>query len=289
MGGTTYNYESRGARATSAGFTSTSTPMHEIFQQNKIRQVFGEMNPATIKVREARDSKAHPVSFPVVIGLDVTGSMGSIPRHLISEGLPSIIKGVQNAGRVDPAILFLALGDHECDRGFLQVGQFESGDEELDKWLTHTWIESGGGGNRGESYSIGHQFVADICKTDHWDKRKEKGLLITIGDEPSLDNYPSETFADWEWPTQGFTDKQALAKAKEQWHVYHIIPMKGWDAGNGSMYWKMMLGENAIECKTTEDISDTIKELMIKHAPTDKGEAAEPSKAKEDKKPPTIL
>ncbi|STD12570.1 hypothetical protein [Chryseobacterium carnipullorum] len=38
--------------------------------------------------------------------------------------------GIIQGGVPDPALLFLGIGDHECDAYSLQVGQFESGDEE---------------------------------------------------------------------------------------------------------------------------------------------------------------
>ena len=63
------------------------------------------------------------------------------------------------SGIKDPQVLFLAIGDHECDTSPLQVGQFESSDELLEHWLTHVWLEGGGGGNRGESYALAWHFA----------------------------------------------------------------------------------------------------------------------------------
>jgi len=58
----------------------------EIFTQKSINNA---MNPYGIVVRESRDSKEHPNSLAIVIALDVTGSMGSVPHHLITTGLPT--------------------------------------------------------------------------------------------------------------------------------------------------------------------------------------------------------
>lgn len=39
------------------------------------------------KIRECRDSEEHPESLPIIIALDVTGSMGMVPHSLITGGL----------------------------------------------------------------------------------------------------------------------------------------------------------------------------------------------------------
>ena len=96
---------------------------------------------------------------------------------------------IQN-GIPDPTLLFLAIGDHECDKSPLQVGQFESGDPELDLWLTRTWLEKGGGGNAGESYLLAHYFAAYHTDIDAYNKRGKRGFLFTVGDEPGLTSLP---------------------------------------------------------------------------------------------------
>jgi hypothetical protein len=134
--------------------------MDTVFEQNRKRKIHESMDPKTIKLREARDSAEHPNVFPVILGLDLTGSMGSIPVYLIREGLPHIMGKLIQKGFNDASLLFVGVGDHENDDAPLQVGQFESGDDELDTWLTRTWVEGGGGGNAGESYLLAWYFAA---------------------------------------------------------------------------------------------------------------------------------
>ena len=126
MGGTKYDINARSHRAIKAGYASKAA--NEIFKQNSKRMAHESMMPNGIAFREARDSEAHPNSIPIILGLDVTGSMGHIPHELIKEGLPKLMGGIIQGGIPDPALLFLGIGDHECDRFPLQVGQFESGD-----------------------------------------------------------------------------------------------------------------------------------------------------------------
>jgi uncharacterized sporulation protein YeaH/YhbH (DUF444 family) len=46
------------------------------------------MNPKGVRLRESRDSPDHPESLSVAFALDVTGSMGQIPKLLATEQFP---------------------------------------------------------------------------------------------------------------------------------------------------------------------------------------------------------
>lgn len=263
MGNSSYSVDRKFLKSSSMNYSSKS--LDDVFVQNKLKKVHPQMNSVGITFRESRDSVEHPNSVPIIIGLDVTGSMGHIPKYLIDQGLPNLVGGIIQNGIPDPQILFLAIGDHENDRSPLQIGQFESGDIELDVWLERTWIESGGGGNGGESYSLAHFFAANYCHTDSWEKRKTKGYLITIGDEPNLKNYPSNVIKEisGDGDVSTFTDTEIIDKAKEKWNVYHIIP--GREAVRGTLgYWKEALGENAIWVDNYQDISTVIKDIVCK-------------------------
>ncbi len=108
MGHGRYSLSDRSVRSAEMGYTTKS--MHEIFSQQSINNA---MNPHGVKVRESRDSEEHPDTVSIVLALDVTGSMGSIPHHLVKEGLPKIMGNIIQSGTPDPQLLFLAIGDHE--------------------------------------------------------------------------------------------------------------------------------------------------------------------------------
>lgn len=110
-------------------------------------QVKAEM--LNVGVRECRDSEEHPQSTPIIIALDVTGSMLDIPHKMITEQLPYIMGKIQQMGIPDPQLLFMAVGDHEWDRYPIQIGQFESDTEKIVNMLQSFVLEGGGGGNRG--------------------------------------------------------------------------------------------------------------------------------------------
>jgi len=186
MGHGGYSSDSRTLRASAMGYATKSR--QEIFSSKSMNNA---MNPNGMDVRESRDSDEHPLSVAIVLALDVTGSMGSIPHHLVKEGLPEVMEGIMKRGEKDPQVLFLGIGDHEFDRAPLQVGQFESSDELLDKWLTDIYLEGGGGGNDGESYMLAWYFAWKHTSIDCFEKRGRKGYLFTVGDEPVLHDMPS--------------------------------------------------------------------------------------------------
>lgn len=263
MGGGSYSVTDRATRATASGFHSKSR--HEIFTSTSLKN---EMNPKDVKVRESRDSDEHPNSLGVILGLDVTGSMGDVPHHLVKEGLPHIVGNVIQAGEKDPQVLFLGIGDHECDRAPLQVGQFESSDELLDKWLTDVYLEGGGGGNAGESYLLAWYFAAYHTAMDCWEKRKRKGYLFTIGDEPVLRALPAGTQKNL-MGTGQYSDQTAaslLAEAQKTFNVFHVhIGETGAGRRQSTVDdWKQLLQDNVLVVQKHEDVSKTIVQAILK-------------------------
>jgi hypothetical protein len=261
MGGTRYDISARLHRAAAAGYAKKSA--NEIFTQNALHMAHESMNPNGVIFREARDSDVHPNTVPIILGLDVTGSMGHIPHELIKDGLPKLMGGIIQGGVPDPALLFLGIGDHECDRFPLQVGQFESGDEELDMWLTRTYIEGGGGGNGGESYLLAWYFAAFHTKTDAFEKRGQKGLLFTVGDEPGLKTLPASAIKEiMGQGQQTYTHLELLAEAQKRYDVYHISVLHSGQAINADVEWKELLGQNCLSIEDHKEIPNIITKII---------------------------
>jgi hypothetical protein len=267
MGHSSYSY-SNAENSRSVRGTLTNT-VAQNFTQTVEKKVHESMKSQGITLRESRDSEAHPNSFPIIIGLDLTGSMQQIPQNLIQTGLPKMISSIIQGGIQSPSVLFLGIGDHEADKYPLQVAQFESGDVELDLWLSRTYLEGGGGGNEGESYSLAHFFAANYCKTDSFEKRKVKGVLVTIGDEPNLSSYPARVLNEIMGTTQSraYTANELLEAAQKEWEVFHINP-RGGSADNAwrnpKKYWQPFLGQNYIETPDYTLIPSIISELVVK-------------------------
>jgi hypothetical protein len=264
MGGGSYSLYSRDVRASVSGYYTK--PSNEIFKQKSINNA---MNPDGISIRESRDSEEHPESLAIIIALDVTGSMGSIPLYLVRDGLPKLMGNIIQKGIKDPQVLFLGIGDHECDTAPLQVGQFESSDELLDKWLTDVYLEGGGGGNNGESYLLAWYLAGNHTLIDCYEKRKKKGFLFTIGDEPTLKEIPRHVIKGIMGDGQynNYSDMQLLDKAKEKYDVYHLHLKQGSNGNRQDVIdgWKQIIGNNLIIIENKEDVSKVISDIVIKN------------------------
>src|SRR5437588_7936934 len=146
------------------------------------RKVHDKMNPRGVKVRESRDSEAHPESHAVGVLFDVTGSMRTVPR-ILQANLPRLMGLLIRKGYLEhPQILIGAVGDATCDSAPLQVGQFESGIE-IEEDLGKLFLEGGGGGHITESYELAMYFMARHTAMDCLEKRGKRGYLFIIGDE----------------------------------------------------------------------------------------------------------
>lgn len=247
MGGGSYSYVK--ARSRSAANADRSNT--EIFRQRSISE---EMNIKG-KVREARDSEEHPESFPIIIALDTTGSMGDIPRDLVTNSLPEIMKAIIEAGIPHPQLCFVGVGDAYCDRAPIQCGQFESSDELMEKWLKLVYLEGDGGGNGGESYNLAWYFAARHTSTDSFIKRGKKGALITIGDEPCHKIISANDIRDLfgDGAEGGIASTDLLEKAKEQWEPYHIQMGNGrWDL-SVVRSWETLIGKERLVVLPRED------------------------------------
>lgn len=262
MGSGTYSCDSRSMRADTLNYFTKSTA--EIFTQEEINNA---MNPRGISIRESRDSEEHPNSVAIILGLDVTGSMGSIPHHMIKDGLPTMMSKIIQNGISDPQVLFLGIGDHEVDKAPLQVGQFESSDELLDKWLTDVYLEAGGGANAGESYFLAWYLAGYHTSIDCFEKRSQKGFLFTVGDEPvlsELQGYAIEKImGDGQY--EDFTPTMLLDKAREIYNVYHIH-VKETQSGSRQHVmdgWKQLMQDNLIIVDDYRDIPKVIAETVI--------------------------
>lgn len=286
MGYASYNADSRNLRAQSLYSHVTTDNMAGTFKQKVEKRIHQDMNPANMKkFREARDSDAHPNTVPIQLYLDVTGSMMGVPVYLIKEGLPKIISKLIEAGVPDVALMFGAIGDHVYDRAPLQIAQFESGDEELDMWLERVYPEGGGGGNGGESYGLALFNATRFIQTDAWDKRKQKGFVFIIGDEPALQHYPGSMLKDLYGSenlpevADSYTFQQLYDEASEKNHLVHIAVAHSSGRAYDLSNLQQTYNENFFVCKQ-EEISDLIVKKVLEHV--DQSRATTPQKREAD-------
>ncbi len=266
MGNTAYSAESyRNYSVETSGLSTANR-----FTQQSKRRVHNDMDSTKIKFREARDSKLHHNTVPIIIGLDVTGSMGYIPEKIVSEDMNKLVHNLIQSGIKDPSICFTGIGDQVSDQAPFQAGQFESGDQELVGWLTKTWLEGRGGGTAAESYILAWFFAAFMTKTDNWEKRHKKGFIFTIGDETTWDvisdtqlqkiftNIPNKQLL------KNYSAQELLKIASEKWNIFHIHANDGSYKYDGFIEnnWKK-LDISVIVAQNHKDIPDIINKCII--------------------------
>lgn len=267
MGGGVYCYADASLR--SAEYTSCASVDHTYLD----RQVFTKRSLDSLmdikgKIRESRDSAEHPNAFPIIIALDVTGSMGNIPKYLITKGFPELMKKIMDEGVEHAQVCFLGVGDNECDTAPIQVGQFETSDELQEKWLKSIYIESGGGGNDGEGYALAWYVAARHTSIDSMLKHNKKGVLITIGDEPYLENIPKKDLKDLFGSGQAdVSASEIFDEARKSWDIYHInVCDYSGNRKHVQDQWTQLLHENFVNTQTSDgkDVPELIAGIIIK-------------------------
>lgn len=246
------------------GFTARSENLSrdQVFTSRSIKK---ELNPFGVKVRESRDSPDNPNSNAIIVAVDVTGSMGMLAEVIARKGLGTLFEELlgDKSPVVDPHLMFMGIGDANCDQAPLQVSQFEA-DIRIIEQLTGIWIEHGGGGNDSESYHFPWYFAAEHTSIDCWEKRGKKGYLFTVGDEstptPLLKSQIEHFISDT--PQQDYTAEQLLAKASETYHCFHIIIEEG-SYARGHVdevlkAWTSLMGQTALSLKDHTKLAEGI-------------------------------
>ncbi|MFC9896515.1 hypothetical protein ACFVMC_22745 [Nocardia sp. NPDC127579] len=210
-------------------------------------QAHPDLDPLGVDVRECRDSAEHGNSLPIAVLFDVTGSMGQVPI-IMQRKLGKLHGLLQRKGYADdPQILFGAVGDADCDRVPLQVGQFES-DNRMDEQLRNILLEGGGGGQKSESYELAAYFMATHIATDAWDKRRTRGYLFLIGDELNKRKLASRHIRAvvGDHVRKDISVDSIYRQLAERWHVYYILPNQSsyYNDPEIAEHWRALLGQN---------------------------------------------
>lgn len=219
------------------------------------------MSPHGVRLRESRDSDAHPESHAVAVLFDVTGSMQTVPR-ILQKNLPRLMGLLMGKGYLDhPQIMIGAIGDATCDSTPLQVGQFESGIE-IDDDLARLFLEGGGGGQVTESYELAMYFLARHTAIDCLQKRGKRGYLFIIGDEapyPKVKRKEVEAVLGYK-PQADVPIEDLLDELRLSWDVYFVIPRLTAHWNNRSVHnrWVKLLGQNVLRLEDPAGICELI-------------------------------
>jgi len=110
-------------------------------------------------------------------------------------------------------------------------------------------------------------FAGKHVQIDSFDKRRVKGFVFTIGDEPCLKNLPVSAVKSIMGSTavgQGnYSAADLLAGAQEKNHVYHIHLNHGGRRCDPA--WKEMLGDHLIEIEDYTTVSKVISDIILSH------------------------
>ncbi len=228
------------------------------------RSIHKNLNPKGVKIRESRDSADNPNSTPIIVAIDVTGSMGIIADVIAREGLGTLFTEILDRKPItDPHLMFMAVGDANCDVAPLQVSQFEA-DNRIVEQLTQIYIEHGGGGNNFESYNLPWFFAAAHTEHDSIIKRGKRGYLFTIGDEEAPQALTPDQIKQFigDDLERKMSSEEMLAEAQRKYDVFHIIIMEGSHAKSHPDRvfdsWKSVLGQHVIRLADHKKLAETI-------------------------------
>lgn len=228
--------------------------------------------PKEIKVRESVKSVVNPHPTPIMVGLDVTGSMGPVVDAM-HVGLGTLFEQIIARGVVsDPHVLALAIGDMDHDRSPVQATQFEADPVTIGKQIEALHLERGGGGNSFESYLGPLYFALMRTKCDAFSEGR-KGYLFTMGDEGPQEVLYARQIEQWfgDQAREDYSAEQLLTALEPNWHVFHLIVKEGdfqrdshgarrRDAANRR--WRELYGQRVIDLtdhrKAAEVIISTI-------------------------------
>lgn len=228
------------------------------------RTINKNLDPKGVKIRESRDSADNPNSTPIIVAIDVTGSMGIIADVLAREGLGTLFTEILDRKPItDPHLMFMAVGDANCDQAPLQVSQFEA-DNRIVEQLTQIYLEHGGGGNNFESYNFPWYFAAQHTEHDSLIKRGKRGYLFTVGDEEAPQALTKDQIKEFigDDMEREMSSDEMLQEVLRKYDVFHVIIMEGSHARQHPDRvfdsWTKILGQHVIRLTDHKKLAETI-------------------------------
>lgn len=260
-----YDAYTKGTRGMdSVTYAASNLSTQEVY---KARAMDKELNPKNV-MRECCDTEEHPHTLPVILALDVTGSMGMAATEVAKK--LGVIMGDLYDDKDIPDVEFcvMAIGDLYCDRAPIQISQFES-DIRIAEQLDKVWFEGGGGGNKWESYTAAWYMGVNHCTLDCW-KRGKRGIIITLGDEQLNPYLQAKMLAKYvgDENQEDIETGILYAEASEKYEIHHISVndlhssyLRNNVENRVDNSWKGLLGQNYHVC-TIEELAATIAEIV---------------------------
>ena len=257
---------SRGYEVSKDGAIRGSYSNQDMF---KAKTIDAALDPKNV-IRECCDTEEHPNTIPVILGLDVTGSMGDAAVE-VAKKLNVIMTKLYDQ-ITDVEFLIMGIGDFAYDTCPLQVSQFES-DIRIAEQLDKIYFEFGGGGNDYESYTAAWYFASRHTKLDCLN-RGRKGIIITMGDEQLNPYLPYQSKFHGLAEIMGdnlqadVETKDLYEEVTQKFHVYHLDVNHGsrWNEDSVEKTFKKYLDDSHFRKTTIDSIANEIIDIIIAEA-----------------------
>lgn len=259
-------YRSTTTKADDKSFAYTSAMHSASLADRKVHETLDPKRKNSLgeQIRECLDSDEHPLTVPVVVAFDETGSMGHGPR-IIQEKLASLKGLTLRAGLNDVQLCFGAYGDAANNEvAPVQIGQFESGIE-MEEWLNNLYLEGNGGGNGGETAGLLLWFLANFSRLDSVEKRDKKGYIFLTGDEISLDVSKEMITKYIDAPVErGYTMQEVIDQVSEMYEVFFLlVDNSSAKYQRSEEFWKRLLGDDhVIIVENLENVSEMVASVL---------------------------
>jgi len=260
-----YNAYTTSVRGLSADeFVNTTYNAYQLYTS---RGLAPELDPKNV-IRECCDSEEHPNTMPVILALDVTGSMGDASVKVAKKLNEIMTQLYEDTSVQDIEFCIMGIGDLAYDDAPIQISQFES-DVRIAEQLDKIYFEAGGGGNSFESYTSAWYMGTRHCKLDCWNRGK-KGIIITLGDEGPNPYLPSLRLSKATGDSlQADIETSELYKETiEKYDIYHISVndhSSSYDYHQSTFNidnrWRELLGDNYF-VSSLDSLASTIIDII---------------------------
>lgn len=235
----------------------------------KARNIDSALDPKNV-IRECCDTEEHPNTIPVILALDVTGSMGQAAVEVAKKLNVIMTKLYEKI--TDVEFLIMGIGDLACDSCPIQASQFES-DIRIAEQLDKIYFEFGGGGNSYESYTAAWYFGSRHTKLDCLN-RGRKGIIITMGDEQLNPYLPFKSSGHGLSEVTGdnlqsdVETKDLYEEASQKFNIYHldVNHWHRWDEKEIEKSYKKYLDDTHFRRVTMDSITNEIVDIIVNEA-----------------------
>lgn len=253
----------KGYSIDSTGSIAGSYSNQEMF---KSRRLDPALDPKNI-IRECCDTDEHPNTLPVILALDVTGSMGQTAVEVAKKLNVIMTKLYEEV--TDVEFMIMGIGDLSCDSVPIQASQFES-DIRIAEQLDKIYFEFGGGGNNYESYTAAWYFGSRHTNLDCL-KRDKRGIIITMGDEQLNPYLPINgrncglAKATGDNLQADIETKDLYEETVKKFDIYHLDVNHGrrYDESSIEMSFKKYLDDNHFRKVTMDSIVNEIVDIIV--------------------------